>query len=221
LKNFKTIPLMIVLFLNAAAGLAIDPSNRGAMLRSAVLPGWGQLHLGHSTRGIVFIGLDVMTWAGVGLSYLEGTFNEDDYNWLASSEAGINVSGRSSDFLDDLSDFNSSTEYNDYIHRLARYYYPDDPEAQRSYYESHARYGSESWNWSSDEARNRYSDRLRESRQWYRRSLYIAAFAVVNRAVSVIDASLLDDRRPGVYTSLSFPESRDYSSFRFSIGARF
>ena len=196
-------------------------ARKGAMLRSVVLPGWGQMHLGHSTRGIVFMSLDVLTWAGVGLSYLEGTFNRDDYRWLAVSEAGISVSGKSNDFLDDLSDFNSSFEFNDYIHRLARYYYPDDPDAQRDYYNAHAVPDSDSWNWSSDAARNQFADRLRDSRQWFRRSMYIAAFAVVNRVVSVIDASLLDERHPGVYTSLSFPEFHDFSSVRFSIGARF
>ncbi|MBD3278327.1 MAG: hypothetical protein GF388_08510 [Candidatus Aegiribacteria sp.] len=214
------IPMAVAVLLTGPCSL-MAASNKGAMFRSALLPGWGQMHMGHSTRGIVFMSLDALTWAGVGLSYLEGTFNEDDYNWLAHSEAGISAGGRSRDFLDDLSDFNSSSEYNDYIHRLARYYYPDDPQAQREYYEDHARYGSDSWNWSSESAREEFADRLRDSREWYRRSLYIAAFAVVNRVVSAIDASLLDERNPGVYTSLSFPENRDFSSFRFSIGARF
>jgi hypothetical protein len=220
MKRYSVVFLSILLLL-AGAAEADSGSRRGAMLRSALLPGWGQMHLGHSTRGLVFISLDALTWAGVGLSYLEGTFSRDDYQWLAISDAGVSASGRSTDFLDDLSDFTSSSEFNDYIHRLARYYYPDDPEAQRAYYENHSYYGDESWSWSSDAAREEFSDRLRESRQWFRRSMYIAAFAVVNRVVSVIDASLLDERQPGVYTSLSFPESRDFSSFRFSIGARF
>ena len=220
MRKFTVLFVSIMILLPGITG-ADSGSRKGAMLRSAVLPGWGQMHLGHNTRGLVFIGLDVLTWAGVGLSYLEGTFNRDDYNWLAMSEAGISVSGRSSEFLDDISDFSSSAEYNDYIHRLARYYYPDDPDAQRNYFESHALYGEDGWNWSNDAARNQFADRLKESREWFRRSLYIAAFALVNRAVSVIDASLLDERQPGIYTSLVFPEARDFSSVRFSIGARF
>ena len=212
---------LLVSVLILLPGEANSGSSKGAMLRSVALPGWGQMHLGHTTRGIIFMSLDALTWAGVGLSYLEGTFNRDDYRWLAISEAGVSVSSMSGDFLDDMSDFNSSSEFNDYIHRLARYYYPDDPDAQRAYYDSHARFGSESWNWSSDAARIQFTDRLRDSRQWFRRSMYIAAFAVVNRVVSAIDASLLDERQPGVYTSLSFPEYRDFSSVRFSIGARF
>lgn len=217
----KILAVLLISILIVLPGEADSASRKGAMLRSALLPGWGQMHLGHSTRGIVFISLDALTWAGVGLSYLEGTFKKDDYSWLAISEAGISASGRSSDFLDDISDYSSSIEYNDYIHRLSRYYYPDDPDAQRAYYESHARFGEDGWCWSSDAAMNQFADRLRESRQWFRRSIYIAAFALVNRVVSVIDASLLDERQPGVYTSLSFPEYRDFSSVRFSIGARF
>ena len=213
--------LLSVLIVIPVAADADSGIRKGALFRSALLPGWGQMHLGHTTRGIIFMSLDALTWAGVGLSYLEGTFNRDDYTWLAVSEAGISVSDRSGDFLDDMSDFNSSAEFNDYIHRLARYYYPDDPDAQRAYYDSHALSGDDSWNWSSEDARNQFADRLRDSRQWFRRSVYIAAFAVVNRVVSAIDASLLDERQPGVYTSLSFPEYRDFSSVRFSIGARF
>ncbi len=215
-----TVSIVMLVILVSISG-ADTTSRKGAMLRSALLPGWGQMHLGHSTRGIIFMSFDALTWAGVGLSYLEGTFNRDDYTWLAASEAGIHVSGRSNDFLNDLSNFPSSAEFNDYIHRLARYYYPDDPDAQRQYYESHARYGEDGWSWSSDAARDQFADGLRKSKEWFRRSLYIAAFALVNRVVSVIDASLLDESHPGVYTSLVFPERRDFSSFKFSIGARF
>jgi len=191
------------------------------MLRSALLPGLGQMHLGHETRGLVFIGVEAVTWAGFGLSYLEGVFNRDDYRMLALEEAGIAISDRSTRFLDDVSDFGSSDEYNDYIHRLARYYYPDDPDAQRDYYETHARYGSDGWSWSSDQARLDFADHLRESRLWFRRSLYIAAFAVVNRAVSVIDAALLDPAAPGLYAELGFPDAGDFSSVSVSIGTRF
>lgn len=191
------------------------------MLRSALLPGLGQIHLGHETRGVIFIGVETVTWAGFGLSYLEGVFHRDDYRMLALEEAGISMSDRSSQFMDDVSDFGSSDEFNDYIHRLARYYYPDDPDAQREYYEVHARYGSDGWAWSSEDARQSFEDHLRESRQWFRRSLYIAAFALVNRAVSVIDAALLDPASPTMYTDLSFPEAGDFSSVRFAVGARF
>lgn len=221
MRNRMSAVLLMAILLLTASSISFAGSRRGAILRSAILPGWGQLHMGHSTRGIVFIGVDVVTWAGVGLSYLEGTFNRDDYTWLAMEEAGISVSGRSSQFMDDIADFSSNFEYNDYIHRLARYYYPDDPDAQRNYYESHARYGEDGWYWASDDARLEFGDKLRLSKQWFRRSMYIAAFALVNRIVSVIDTALLDESQPGIYTSLEFPQRQDFSSVRFSVGARF
>jgi hypothetical protein len=218
----KTIQVVVLLLLLAAAGSQADNGERrGAMLRSALLPGLGQIHLGHDTRGAIFIGVEAVTWAGFGLSYLEGVFERDDYTMLALEEAGISMSDRSSQFMDDVSDFGSSAEFNDYIHRLARYYFPDDPDAQREYYETHARYGADGWTWSSEDAMRSFGDHLRDSRQWFRRSLYIAAFALVNRAVSVIDAALLDPAAPGIYTDLSFPETGDFSSVRFALGARF
>jgi hypothetical protein len=217
----KTIQIVLLLLLLAAASQADTGERRGAMLRSALLPGLGQIHLGHDTRGAIFIGVEVVTWAGFGLSYLEGVFERDDYTMLALEEAGISISDRSSQFMDDVSDFGSSAEFNDYIHRLARYYYPDDPDAQREYYETHARFGADGWVWSSEDAMRSFGDHLRDSRQWFRRSLYIAAFALVNRAVSVIDAALLDPAAPGIYTDLSFPETGDFSSVRFTLGTRF
>jgi hypothetical protein len=217
----KTVPGLLTAAIALAAALPAAAVNRGAVLRSAVLPGWGQLHLGHSTRGYLFLGLEIATWTGAGLSYLEGTFQRDDYRSLAMEEAGIDASGRSNDFLNDLADFSSSEEYNSYIRRLARYYYPDDPEAQNQYYAAHARYGADGWNWSSESARLSFADAHRMSREWFRRSLYIAAFALVNRAVSAIDAALLDETSPGLYTSVEFPESHDFSSVRFTVGARF
>lgn len=168
------------------------------------------------------MGVEAVTWLGAGFSWLESSWNRDDYVSLAIAEAGIDAEGRGSQFLDDLSDFSSSAEYNDYIRSLARYYYPDDPERQREYFESRARYGSDAWSWSSPSARERFYQRLKDSRNWSRRALYIAGFALVNRAVSAIDAALLTDMSsPGMYTSMDFPGTGDLSAVQFTMGVRF
>ncbi len=207
--------------LTAILTLTASAADKSTVLRSVVLPGWGQMHAGHTTRGTVFMGLEAGIWTGVGISYLQGIFSRDDYRNLAMEEAGIDVSSRDNDFQDDVGNFSSSEEYNDYIRSLARYYYPDDPEAQQEYFDRNARYGADGWSWSGAGARENYTDALRDSREWFRRTTYVAAFALVNRAVSAIDASLLDPSEPGIYTDLAFPESADFSSVRFTIGARF
>jgi hypothetical protein len=214
------LPVLAAALLIAGSSQA-SPETRGAVLRSVVLPGWGQRHLGHAGRGNIFLGVEAATWAGVALSYLEGTFAEDDFEILAAEEAGLDASGRDGDFLEDVGDFGSSSEYNDFVHRLARYYYPDDPVAQQQYYDLHAYYGDMSWDWSSEDAREDFADALQESRQWYRRSLYIGMFAVVNRAVSAIDAALLSNRGQVLYSELSVPDPDDFSSVRMSVGFRF
>lgn len=196
-------------------------ADRGGMARSLLLPGWGQSHLGHKTRGLVFMGVEAATWMGAGLSYIEASWEQDNYRGLALNKAGIDVSGSSRDFQDDVGGYMSSDDFNTYIRQLARYYYPDDPVAQQQYYQQHAVPEGSGWNWSSEAERLAYRDALRESREWYRRTTYIAMFAVVNRVVSAIDAALLDPARPGVYTDISFPEVSDYSSVMFTIGARF
>lgn len=212
--------LLLILAAFSAAGAV--PANRTALMKSALLPGWGQHSLGHRTRGYVFMGVEAVTWLGAGLSWLESSWSRDDYVSLAMAEAGIDADGRSTQFLDDLADFSSSAEYNDYIRSLARYYYPDDPDAQREYYDNHARYGSDGWSWASEAAREHFYDRLKDSRNWSRRAVYIAGFALVNRAVSAIDAALLDDMTsPGLYTEMDFPRTGDLSAVQFTMGVRF
>ncbi len=210
--------LLLVVFTVTSFVYGVD---KGTVFRSIAFPGWGQMHAGHTTRGTIFMGLEASIWAGVGVSYLQGVFNRDDYRNLAMEEAGIDVSSRDRDFQDDVSDFSSSSEYNDYIRSLARYYHPDDPSAQQNYFDTHSRYGSDGWSWESSDSREDYDDALRVSREWFRRTALVAAFAVVNRAVSAIDASLLDPNEPGIYTDISFPEVSDFSSVRFTLGARF
>jgi hypothetical protein len=197
-------------------------ADKIAVLRSVVFPGWGQMSMGHSTRGAVFMGIEASIWVGTGFSYLQGAFNRDDYRNLAMEQAGIDVSFRDRSFQDDVGNFTSSSQYNDYIRSLARHNYPDDLKAQQEYFNTHCRYGSNGWNWSgAEDARGKYHDALRVSREWFRRTVYVAAFALVNRAVSAIDASLLDPSQPGIYTEIDFPESVDFSSVRFTVGARF
>lgn len=207
------IPLLL------AASLA--HGDRSGMIRSMVLPGWGQHHLGHKLRGNLFLGVEAATWIGAGLSYIEASWQRDSFRMLALQKAGIDVSDRSRSFQDDVGAYMSSDAYNTYIRQLARYYYPDDPEAQQQYYQNYAVSEADGWNWASEAERLRYRDALRESREWFRRTTYIAMFAVVNRAVSAIDAALLDPARPGVYTEMSFPDAGDFSSVVFTFGARF
>jgi hypothetical protein len=202
-------------------GASVANPTRSAVLRSVALPGWGQRYLGHDGRGNLFLGIEAATWAGVAVSYVEGTFSRDDYELLAVEEAGIDASGLDGDVLEDMGDFGSSDEFNDYVRRLARYYYPDDPVAQQSYYDSHSYSEDMAWSWSSDGAREDFSSALRDSRQWFRRSLYIGMFAIVNRAVSAIDAALLAGDEPMLYSSLDLPDPSDFSSVRMSVGFRF
>ncbi len=210
----KTV-LVVLILASAAMG------DRSAMMRSLVLPGWGQSQLGHKTRGTVFMGVEAVTWIGAGLSYIEATWQRDNFRGLALQKAGIDVAGSTRRFQDDVGAFNSSDEFNTYIRQLARYYYPDDPAAQHQYYQQYSISGEYGWNWSGEGERLAYLDALRNSREWYRRTAYIAMFAVVNRVVSAIDAALLDPAQPGVYTDITFPEPTDFSSVMFTIGARF
>jgi hypothetical protein len=54
-------------------------------------------------------------WLGAGLSYLEATWERDNFRMLALQKAGVDVSGSDRDFQDDVGSFMSSDDYNAYI----------------------------------------------------------------------------------------------------------
>jgi hypothetical protein len=64
-------------------------SQLGAGLRSAVVPGWGQLYSDHPAVGASFFGATVLAGAGFELSRLRYEDRQDD---VVSAEARLNAS---------------------------------------------------------------------------------------------------------------------------------
>ncbi|HEX04803.1 MAG TPA: hypothetical protein ENH10_06555, partial [Bacteroidetes bacterium] len=60
-----------------------------ALLRSAVLPGWGQRYGERNVRGAIFSGVEAGLWTMLLLSRQSWLEGEDDYMTFASQHAGI------------------------------------------------------------------------------------------------------------------------------------
>ncbi len=163
--------------------------NRGtASIVSAVLPGMGQMLSGAQTRGEVMLWVDGalwVTWAG--FSWYRTT-KEEDARLVARSRAGADISIKDPKYYRLLERYNNAEEYNEDIRREARELYPDDPDAQRRYYESRGYFGNGQWHWDSDSTRiYSYWQKRKQARAAGMTASFLAAGLVLNRLVSFID----------------------------------
>jgi hypothetical protein len=150
-------------------------SASDAVLRSILLPGWGQRYSGHRVRGALFTAADAGIWLGLAYSYQAWQFGEDQY--LAFSQEHASIAGaHTHDFYVDIGNYGDRDAFN-----AAR-------RQQRDYANQYR--GADNW-WEWDSAANRltFKDlRIQADRNKNRISYLIGAL-VLNRLVSAIDAS--------------------------------
>lgn len=183
----------------ATEGLPSTPRSRRplAMLCSAALPGTGQILMGSQKRGEAVLWLDGAIWATwAGLRWYGGA-RENDARLVAAREAGADLGQRESRYYKALEVYDNAEQYNEQIRSDARARFPDDPVAQRSYYDSLGYFGSEAWNWSSDSARIGFWQTRRSGRNALQVAGFAAAGLVLNRLASVIDCAFFA-QEPGL-----------------------
>jgi len=150
-------------------------SKAKAVLLTMLVPGAGHFYLGQKGRGEVFMGTEVVAWAGFFAFRIYGNWREDDYIRYAQEHAGIDPDGKDDDFYGRLSFYNSRDDYN----TAGRLYNPGDP-----YYPDISTYY---WYWDSDDSREKYRDIRNGSQSSYRKATFMIGVAIVNRIIAGID----------------------------------
>ncbi len=167
-----------------------------ALLMSAVLPGWGQLYTGHTTRAKVFFTAEALIWVGYATYTVQGNMREDDYKEYASVYAGV-AGGMGSGYYEDVADYirnEGDDSYNQRIRRDARSLYPDDLEAQEAYLRANGYFDNLAWDWDSEARFQHYRFLRHEASIADQHAFYMTGLMVLNRAVSAIDAAWMARR---------------------------
>jgi hypothetical protein len=166
-----------------------DKSMRKALALSFLLPGAGQHYLGNHARARTMYVAEAGVWTAFTYFRVQGNNRKQRYEEMAELFAG--VSGKKDDdYYRDLSYYLTSDEYNIDVMRDARFRYPYDRDKQLEYFEANALFGDDGWEWQSPEYQSEFSRTRTASRQSYRRAVLSTGFAVLNRAVSMIDVYL-------------------------------
>ena len=205
MKNlFKNIKLILPIIVSLQF---LHPSG-GDIIRSLVMPGWGELHMNEDSRAKFFFTSEALILA---THFLGSSFNKsyiDQYTGFAELHADIDMDGRDYDFIIDMSNYDSMADHD------------ADVASYHGENFSNYQYNNDLYNWEWDSTDNRLEfDRMRRNSLT---SEMVADFAlaglIINRIVSMIDVIylkkknsnidlgtyLLRDRDNGVSLNISF-----------------
>ena len=173
-----------------------EPIKKGSsILKSIVLPGWGNLSAGNKTTGYIHMGAELTLWLG----YVYNRKLRDnaiaDYQNFARSSLNLNFSNYPSNYYETIASYNSYEQYK--IIQLARGDNPNSllPEKFQ-------------WQWDSDSERRFYNEKFNEATKFERNiSLWFYGMAA-NRLISILTTNR-DVKRANSFnatTKVSFNE---------------
>ncbi len=156
------------------------PDPKGALLRSAVMPGWGHYYVNNRdwTRGKYHLAADiVMLTAFVGLRFRSDRL-ETNLITYAQSKAGTDLENRDRQYKLAIGNFDDRKAYNDYNQKTRNWdrLYPDEERYR--------------WNWTDEEARLEYRSLQNRIDKIDRQLPALVSLMVVNRVVSGVSAFL-------------------------------
>jgi len=150
------------------------------VLKSALIPGWGEHELGSRERGFIFNGIEAGLWVLAGLAYGTADAHEDDLFQFAAQYGQISdPQSRGDIFMDRVSKYDNMDEYNEQMLRNRQW--------DRLYRKEDGNY----WNWESDEKRDEFFDIKTQRYLWRQRVTYTFGAITLNHLVSALDALYL------------------------------
>lgn len=153
-----------------------SPSELKAFLLSFVLPGAGEYYAGSKKMAKIFFSSEVLLWTTYLSFRTYGNWKKDDYQQLAVSHAGVNLSGKDHQYFVNIENFNTLREYNEAKLQQRQF---DELYPETSYY---------NWQWDSEASRQHFEKLRIASDKAYNRSLFVIGGIIVNHIISGIDA---------------------------------
>ncbi|MBD3165055.1 hypothetical protein GF324_00485 [bacterium] len=151
------------------------------VIRSIILPGWGQRRLGNHVRGAFFTAMDASLWTGIVLSYIgyvDGTAAYEDY---AAQHAGV-IGEPGHEFYVNIGNYDTREDFNE-VRRQRRDY--------ANQYTGSGTY----WDWDSEQSRIKFEDQRISADRHRNRIYYFVGGLLLNRVAAAIDAGRTATKR--------------------------
>ena len=172
----KTV-IIFSLFCTIAFGQ--NSNGLSPIVKSFLLPGWGEYALEKPNRGRIFILSETALWTSFAGALIVSNNYTDLFQAYAADYAGVETSGKDRQFWVDVGNYESLNGHNEEHLRFRDYdaIYPMNSEWH--------------WEWTSEEKRLQYRDYRVASDTWALGAKFIAGSIVMNHIVSAIDALYL------------------------------
>ena len=154
-------------------------TRRGAVLRSLVLPGWGQAYLKRADLARPILIREASLWLGLDLLGRFAAWYAQDYRGLAAVHAGADFRQRDEDYYFRLAQFDSMEEYNQeqLRRRNLSEVYPDGL--------------GWDWEWDKPAHRERFNDLRLNSLLLAKGARFVAGGLILNRAAAAVQILFL------------------------------
>lgn len=148
------------------------------VMKSIILPGWGEHSLGYKNRGYFFNSTELLGWLSYAAFSFYSTQTRDDMKAFAADHAGIIPSEKDNQFYTDIGNYMDIHTYNDQKRRYRQ--------IDRIYTEDEM-----FWAWDAEENKQKFDDMRLNSRLAKRNASLVISTLILNRLLSVIDIATL------------------------------
>ena len=149
------------------------------VVKSLVLPGWGEYSLDNQIRGRIFVLSETVLLLAILGSYSVAQRQEKEYKAYAAEHAGIDLIGKDRQFWVDIGNYSSLFTFNEEHLRWRDF---------NALYEDNDTWA---WAWDSSNNRERFENTRIASDTWRLRGSFLIGGVVLNHIVSAIDALYL------------------------------
>ena len=131
-----------------------------AMLLSLVLPGVGEYYAGNKSRFRLFLGIEGAVWSGFFGFRTYGSWKKKDYKGFAALHAGVDLEGKSDEYFENMTYYDSRDEYN----QFAKLYHGDNAMIypENDFW---------NWEWDNQHSKSHFRKLRNQSKSAYRKAL--------------------------------------------------
>jgi len=183
-------------------------SANGNLVRSLILPGWGELKMEETKRSRILMASDLSIFVTY---FLGKSFNAsyiDQYKAYGALYANADMSGKDYSFVVSMSDYNSMDEYNQDMSNRKNY---DDIYESSDY----------NWEWDSTIKRLKFNKMRENSIISGKFAEFAVAGLIINRVISAIDILYLTNKNSNVkLNAFVLPEKNEGMSLNLSFSLK-
>lgn len=192
---------------------AKEVNTKSLMLRSFLIPGWGELTSKNNT-GFIFLTTELLFLSSHFYFKEEASLKaKASFNYAVKYAHIDPYLELTDEYYYHLSKYGSSGfdtgGYNAYIVEIAKARYPDDLEAQTEYIEQNAYADDHYWHWDDQEHKRQYSILRKRITNYNDYAKAITGAIIANHFISALNAFRLGSRLKNLKTQVQFNENLD------------